>query len=118
RAVLPVVGVAELDAGDLGDGVRLVRVFERARQQVLLADRLRTVSRVDAGRAQEQHALHAGLHRAVHEIGLDGQVLVQELASIGVVGVDAADLGGGGEDVGAPFGRQEGGHGGGVQQVE
>ena len=46
RAVLPPVGLAQLDPGDLGDRVRLVGRLERAGQQRLLGHRLRA-SRAD-----------------------------------------------------------------------
>ena len=81
-------------------------------------DRLRAVARVDAARAQEHQPLHAGQVRAVDQVGLDHQVLVQEVGAVLVVGLDAADLGRGDEDVVGPLLGQEGVHGALVQQVE
>ena len=44
----------------------------------------------------------------VDDIGLDHQVLVDEVGRIAVVGEDAADLGGGEDHHVGPFGLQEG----------
>ena len=96
-AVLPAVGLAQLDAGDLGDRVPLVGRLERPGQQRVLGDRLRRELRVDAGRAEEQQLLDAALPGGVDDVGLDHQVVVEELGRVGVVGEDAADLGGGDE---------------------
>ena len=49
--------------------------------------------RIDAARAQEQQALDAGAVRGLDDVGLDHQVVVEEVGRIGVVGQDAADLG-------------------------
>eukprot|EP01136_Pigoraptor_vietnamica_P011332 Opistho-1_new@50086 len=91
--VLAVVAFAQLDAGDLGDRIGFVRRFERAAQKIVLADRLRAVARIDAARAEEEQSLHAGEVGPVDEIGLDQEVLVQEVGAGPIVGGDAADLG-------------------------
>ena len=52
-AVLAVHALAQLDAGDLGDGVGLVGRLQRPGQQVFLPDRLRAVARIDAAGAEE-----------------------------------------------------------------
>ena len=56
-AILPAIGLAQLDAGDLGDRVPLVGGLERAGEQRVLADRLRRKLRIDAGRAEKQQLL-------------------------------------------------------------
>ena len=56
--VLPPVRLAQLDAGDLRDRVRLVRRLERTGQQLILGDRLRRQPRIDA-RATEVQQLPA-----------------------------------------------------------
>ena len=58
-AVLPAIGLAQLDPGDLGDRVPFVRRLQRAGQQRVFGDRLRRELRVDAGRAEEQQLLDA-----------------------------------------------------------
>jgi hypothetical protein len=99
RAVLAVVGPAHLDARDLGHGVGAVRGFKGARQQVGFADGLRTFPGIDAAGAQKKETLHARKVCAVDDVGLDGEVRVDEIRRERVVGVDAADFGCGQEDV-------------------
>jgi hypothetical protein len=98
-AVLIVVGITQLDAGDLGDGVGLVGGLQRAGEQVIFFQWLGGQLGVDAAAAQEHQALHARLVRGVDQVGLDHQVLVQELGPVHVVGLDAAHLGCGNVDV-------------------
>jgi hypothetical protein len=50
-AVLAAVGLGELDAGDLGDGVPLIGRLQRAGEQGFLADRLGGEPRIDAARS-------------------------------------------------------------------
>ena len=57
------VSLAELDPGDLGDGVGFVRRLERAGQQRALRDRLRRELRVNAGAAEEEQLARAMLVR-------------------------------------------------------
>ena len=97
-AVLAVEAAAQLDAGDLGDGVGAVGLLQRAGEQVLLLERLRGLARVDAGAAEEDQPLDARGERLVDEVELDHQVLLDELARLLPVGQDAADLGGGDDD--------------------
>ena len=52
-AVLAVAAFAQLDAGDLGDGIGLVGLFQRAGEKVVLPDRLRAIARVDATGTEE-----------------------------------------------------------------
>lgn len=54
---------------------------------------------VDAGGAEEQQLLHAELMGSVEEVGLDQQVLVDEVGRVAVVGEDAAHPGGGQVDL-------------------
>src|SRR4051812_39785141 len=67
RTALAVAAFAELDAGNLGDGVGFVGLFERAGEQVFLLDRLGAVARVDATGAEKAEILYAGLEGAVDE---------------------------------------------------
>ena len=89
------VGLAQLDAGDLGQRVPLVGRLERAGQQIVLADRLRAVARVDAGGAEEQELAHAHGVGGADQVELDQQVVGEEVDRAGGVGEDAADPGGG-----------------------
>ena len=92
-AVLAVVALAQLDAGDLGDGVGFVGGLEQAGEECFFPHRLRGELGVDAGGAEEHQLGHAVGVGGVDDVGLDHQVLVDELGRIGVVGMDAADLG-------------------------
>jgi hypothetical protein len=117
-AVLAVVAFAELDAGDLGDGVGFVGGFQRAGEQGIFAHGLRCKLGVDATAAQEQEFLHANPPGFVDDVGFDHQVLVDEFRRVGVVGVDAANLGGGEVDLVGLFGFEKGAHGGLIGEVE
>ena len=52
------------------------------------------IARVDAAASEEDHLLHAVQVCGMHHVGLDHQVLIDELSPERVVGHDAADLGG------------------------
>src|SRR5690606_5232853 len=58
-AVLLAVGVTQLDCGYLGDRVRPIGLFERAREQELLLERLRRQDRVDARRDRKSTRLNS-----------------------------------------------------------
>src|SRR5437016_11494024 len=92
RAVLAVERPAHLDAGDLRQGVRAVGRLERPGEEVLLPDRLRAVARVDAAGAEKQQVAHAGLPGFLEDVGLDPQVLEDEVGGVALVRDDAADL--------------------------
>ncbi len=62
--------------------------------------------------------MHAAPKCRVNHVGLHHQVLVDELGRVGVVGVDAADFGGGQVHLGGLFLCKEGLHGGLVGQVQ
>src|SRR4051794_7238773 len=69
------------------------------RKQRILVDGLGGQLRVDAGRPEEEEPLDAVLEGGVHDVDLDPQVVAEEVDGIGVVGEDAADLGGGEDDI-------------------
>ena len=117
-AVLAVVGFAEFDAGDLGDGVGFVGRFEWAGEEGGLGHRLRGQTRVDAGAAEEQQAFDAVTPGRLNDVGFDQEVLVEEFGRVGVVGVDAADLGRREVDLGRALFGEKGFDGGLVGQVE
>ena len=117
-AVLFVVGLAQLDAGDLGDRVPLVRGLQWAGEQALLRHRLRGVLRVDAGGAEKEEALDAGLVGRGDDALLDGQVVADEVGRVLVVREDAPDTGRGEYDVGGLLGGEERAGGLRVAQVQ
>jgi hypothetical protein len=117
-AVLAVIAFAQLDAGDLGNRVRLIGRLQRAGQERILAHRLRGHARVDAARAEEQQFLHAVVERRIDDVRLHHQVLVDEIGRIRIVGVDPPDLGGSQVDHLRLFGREERPYSALVGQVE
>ena len=95
RPVLAGEAAAQLDAGDLGDGVGAVGLLERAGEEVLLLERLRRQPGIDAGAAQEDEPLGTRAERLVDDVHLDGQVLLDEFVGVLPVRQDAAHAGGG-----------------------
>ena len=91
--MLPAQRLTQLDAGDLGDRVPLVGGLERAGEQRFFADRLLGELRVDAAAAQKQQAPHPGAPGRFDHVGLDLEVVEQEISWVAVVGLDAAHLG-------------------------
>ena len=57
---LAAIVLGQLDAGDLGDRVRLVGGLERTRQPGFLVNWLGAIARIDAAGAEEHQALHTG----------------------------------------------------------
>src|SRR6188508_1010403 len=74
-SVLQIEVIAELDARDLGDRVRLVGLLEGPGEQIFLANGLRAVAWIDAARAQEHESFYSGAVSAVDEVEFDGEVL-------------------------------------------
>ena len=97
-AVLLAVVLAELQAGDLGDGVGLVGRLKRGGEQAFLRHRLGGLAGIDAGAAKEEESLHTLLPSGMDRVVGDRQVLVEELGGVGVVGVDSSDACGGDDD--------------------
>lgn len=116
--VLTVVGCTELDAGDLGDGIGFIGAFEGAGQEVFFPDRLRAVTRIDATGAQKQELTHIRLEGGVNDIGLDGEIVVEKVRRIALVGPDPTHFCCGQEHVfGTLFGK-EGLHGGLIGEIK
>ena len=106
-AILAIEAAAQLDAGDLGDGIGTVGLFQGAGEKVLLLERLRGELGVDAGAAKEDEALHPCPERLVDHVEFDGQVLLDELVGVLPVGEDAADPGRGDDhDLGPLLGEE------------
>ena len=99
QPVLLTVGAAQPDAGDLGDRVGVVGRFERAAEKVFLADRLRTVTRIDARAPEVEQPPHVRRPARFDDRGVNHQVVVDELRRARAVGEDTADRAGHEEDV-------------------
>lgn len=106
--VLNSVGLAHFDASDLGHRVPFVGGLQRAGEQCLFWDRLGCELGVDARGAEEEELLDAVAVGGVNDVGLDLEVDTDELGWIGLVGVDAADLGRGEDDEPGLLGSEEG----------
>jgi len=117
EAVLLAIGLAKLDAGDLGDGVPLVGWLQASGEEVLLLHRLRGELGVNAGAAQELELLAAVLPGRFDDVRLDQEVLAKEVNRVGLVGQDSAHLGCRHEDKFRLFCREEGIDGSGALQI-
>ena len=91
-SMLAIVGLAQLEPGDLCDGVGLVRWLQRPAKQGLFRNGLRRQSGVDAGRSEKQEPLHARPPRLVNDIHFDDQVVVDEICRVSGVGQNAPDF--------------------------
>ncbi len=92
-AVLQVVALAHLEAGDLGDGVFLVGVLQFAGQQAVLLHGLGRILGIDAGAAQEEQFLHPVGVGLADDVALNLHVHHHEVGAVQAVGHDAADEG-------------------------
>lgn len=117
-AMLPSVGLAELDAGDLGDGVPFVGRLQRAGEQVFLLQGLGSELGIDAGAAEEEEFADSEAASGIDDVVLDGEVPEEEVAREIAVGLDPSHLGGGEEDVFGTFGLKKPFDGSGVGQIE
>ena len=92
-AVLQVVALAHLEAGNLGNGVLLVGVLQGRGEQTVLLHGLGRVLRVDAGGAQEEQLLDAMGIGLGDDVALDLHVHHDEVGTVEHVGHDAAHKG-------------------------
>lgn len=106
-AVLTIEVLAVFEAGDLSQGVCLVGLLELAGEQAALLHGLRREAGVNAAGTEEEEFLAAILPSRVDDVHLHDHVVVHEVGKSRLVGDDAADLGGGEEDiVGFFFGEE------------
>src|SRR5215475_3784657 len=89
-AMLAAVGLTKLDAGDLGDRIGFVGRLQRSRQQRRLGDRLRSLTRIDARRAEEQKLFDTRAVRSMDDIGFNEQIVIEKVGWKSIVGVHAA----------------------------
>ena len=98
-AVLAIEVLAVLETRDLSQGVCLVGLLQLASKQATLGHGLRREAGVDATGAEEEEFLAAILPSRVDDVHLHDHVVVHEVGESRLVGDDAADLGGGEDDV-------------------
>ena len=89
-AVLQVVALAHLQAGNLCNGILLVGVFQRAGQQAVFLHRLRCILGIDTGATQEEEFLYAMGVCFADDIALNLHVHHDEVCPIEHIGHDAA----------------------------
>ena len=106
--VLAVVGPAHLDPGDLGHGVGGIGGLQGTGQEVGLFHGLGAVPGVDAGASEKKKPPDPEAVARMDQVGLDGQVLVDEFRREGVIGVNPPHLGRRQEDVFRPLFPEKG----------
>ena len=92
-AVLQVVALAHLQAGNLGNGILLVRVLQRAGEEAVLLHRLGSVLGIDACGTQEEEFLDTMGVGLGDDVALDLHVHHDEVGTVEHVGHDAAHKG-------------------------
>src|SRR5690554_2557571 len=116
--VLQVVGLTHLHAGNFGNGVGLIGVFEGTGQQGFFGHGLGTFLGIDARAAQKQKLLHPAFPGRMNDVVLNLQVLIKKVGPISIVGHDAANLGGGQKDKFRLFFFEPGGNSSLIEQIE
>ena len=94
RPVLQVETLTHLQPRYLGDGIRLIGIFQRRREQHLFFHRLRSLTRINARAAQKEQLLHPVAETLADDVLLYLQVLVDEIRTILQIGHDASHVGG------------------------
>lgn len=117
-AMLMAVALAELDAGDLSDAIRLVGAFHRPGEQTVLANGHLGVLWINAGAAEEEQLFHIETMRGGKYGILDLEVVEQEIDGLRVAGLDAANLRGGENHIIGPLRCEEGVGGMRITQIE
>src|SRR5262249_26083558 len=90
-SVLAPVRLTKFYAGDFGHRVSLVGRLQAARQQRLLGNRLGSLARIDARRAEEQKLFHARAVGGVDDVSFNEQVIVKKIRRESVVGAQSPD---------------------------
>ena len=78
RAILARVGLAKLDPGNFGNGIRFVRWLERSAEQGGFRDWLRRMLRINARAAQKKKFAHSAVVRRVNDVVLNAQIIEQK----------------------------------------
>ena len=109
-AVLQVVALAHLQAGNLRDGILLVGVLQRAGEETVLLHGLWCILGIDAGAAQEEQLFDAMGISLTDNIALDLHVHHDEVGTVEHVGHDATHKGSSQHHCIGPFLIEEGLH--------
>ena len=92
-AVLAVVALAQLDAGNLSHRIGFIGRLERTAQKILLAHRLRRTTRIDAGRSKKQQTFYLVAPSMVDYVGFYLQIGANKFCRIAVVGMNSSNAG-------------------------
>ena len=101
--VLPVIRLAHLYPGDLGNGIGLVRFLQIAGQEIFFLHRLGTVAGINAGTPQEQKFFNSGKVCTVDEVCLYHDIPIYELSRIGTICKYPADFCSGKKNIFGPL---------------
>jgi hypothetical protein len=96
--MLTTVGLAKLDAGDLGDRIGCVGRLQGPRQQCLLRNRLRSVTRIDARRAEKQKFFDTRAVSSMDDVRFNEQIVIEKVGRKSIVGVQPSHAAGCQED--------------------
>jgi len=92
--MLTAIGLTKLNAGDLGDRIGVVGRLQWPCQQRLLWNGLGSLTRINAGRAEEQEFFDAGAARSMDDARFNEQIVIKEIARKSIVGMYAAHASG------------------------
>jgi hypothetical protein len=91
--------LAKFDAGNLCNCVGLIGRFKLSRKEIFLSHWLGSKSWINTGTSQEQKFLDSVSIGCVNHIAFNDKVIVDEISRVGIVGVNASNLGCGQENV-------------------
>ena len=92
--VLQVETFAKLEAGNLGYGIGLVGIFQRAGQESIFVDRLSRITGINTAAAQKQKLLNPMTISRPDEVLLNLKVAVNKVRPVHIVGLNATHLSG------------------------
>ena len=116
--ILAGIGLAELDAGDLGDGIGVVRRLQRTREQRILHERLGGEFWINARTAEEEELRHTKVGCCLDDIVLNREVFDEELDRLLKIGGNASHSRGRIHDIVRTLGFKKNSHGGAIHQVQ
>src|SRR5215470_6020660 len=94
-AMLATVGLTQLDACDLSDRIGFVGPLQRSRQQRRFGDRLGSVARINARRAEKQKFFNTRAVGSMDDVRFNKQIVIEKVGRKSIVGVHAANTAGG-----------------------
>ena len=117
-SILAGISLAELDAGDLCDRIRIVRRFQWTGEQRILRERLGGHFWINARTAEEEEFRHAKVGCGLDDIVLNREVLDKELDRLLEIGGYAPHPRGGIDHIVRTLDLEETTHGGAIHKVK